>query len=116
MPNSPVMKSPCGFDSFRVWGGTVASAQVFLSAVLVRSVNAVNNDRTSRCRTACPLAVQYRFRAVPYNDFERHPRLVSCCDFFYLRAHNPKVGGSNPPPATKRFNHLQDPPKMAREQ
>lgn len=26
----------------------------------------------------CPLAVQYEFLAVPYNDFERHPRLVSC--------------------------------------
>jgi hypothetical protein len=25
----------------------------------------------------CPLAVHYGFLAVPYNDFERHPRLVS---------------------------------------
>ena len=27
---------------------------------------------------ACPFAVQYRLLAVPHNDFERHPRLVSC--------------------------------------
>src|SRR5216684_2589339 len=25
-----------------------------------------------------------------------------------LTAHNPKVGGSNPPPATKPFNHLRN--------
>ena len=35
-------------------------------------------DRLQITVFACPSAVQYRFLAVPYNDFERHPRLVSC--------------------------------------
>ena len=30
----------------------------------------------------------------------------------YRRSHNPKVGGSNPPPATNLFNHLPDPLKV----
>ena len=32
-----------------------------------------------------------------------HPRLVSCCNSYYPWAHNPKVGGSNPPPATNKI-------------
>src|SRR5271156_5001564 len=38
--------------------------------------------------------------------FEGHPRLVSCCNSNSLWAHNPKVGGSNPPPATKSFQSV----------
>jgi len=35
-----------------------------------------------------------------------HPRLVSCCNSYYPWAHNPKVGGSNPPPATNAIIDL----------
>jgi carboxymuconolactone decarboxylase family protein len=41
--------------------------------------------------------------------FEGHPRLVSCCNSYYRRAHNPKVGGSNPPPATNGIIKLGEP-------
>src|SRR6202034_1288109 len=41
--------------------------------------------------------------------FEGHPRLVSCCNSYSLWAHNPKVGGSNPPPATNGIIELGEP-------
>jgi len=36
------------------------------------------NFNLVRMSDACRLTVQYPFLVVPYNDFERHPRLVSC--------------------------------------
>jgi hypothetical protein len=38
-----------------------------------------------------------------------HPRLVRCCNSYSRRAHNPKVGGSNPPPATNGIIKLGEP-------
>jgi hypothetical protein len=47
-----------------------------------------------------PFNSQYPFLRLPYDSFERH----SCRRLNDLatarHAHNPKVGGSNPPPAT----------------
>jgi hypothetical protein len=44
-------------------------------------------------RIACPLTVQYRFLVVPCNDFERHPRLVSCLNSDPSWAHNLMLPG-----------------------
>src|SRR5260370_26829881 len=37
----------------------------------------------------------------PSGDFMRYPCRLSCCNSGPGYTHNPKVGGSNPPPATK---------------
>jgi hypothetical protein len=40
--------------------------------------------------------------------FFEHQRLILKHLWIVNRSHNPKVLGSNPSPATKAFNHLQD--------
>jgi hypothetical protein len=62
--------------------------------------------RRKRNRAALPLDSQYPLPTAPKGAFECH----SCLRFLLLTTsrytHNPKVGGSNPPPATKTSQAL----------
>jgi len=57
----------------------------------------------------CPLTVQQGFPVASYKAFRGPPASCKLLKF-QLTAHNPKVGGSNPPPATNlnlhKDNHL----------
>src|SRR5262245_11589359 len=60
--------------------------------------------RATRCRGGdCwgTLRKQYFAPWIPYRFFGCHPCRVSYCKCLSYCTHNPKVGGSNPPPATK---------------
>jgi len=52
----------------------------------------------------CPLTVQQGFPVASYKAFRGPPASCKLLKF-QLTAHNPKVGGSNPPPATNLNLH-----------
>jgi len=72
-----------------------------------RSINSHSLGRQPKAQFRLPINSHYPFPRIPEGSFECHSCLVMNYIANNRYPHNPKVGGSNPSPATNPSNKLQ---------